>query len=113
MKIIKILESKNALQKLLTMEMDIKKAYALRKYILVVNEKLQAFEETRGELIKKYWETLKDGNISVKQENIQKYWEELEQINEDIELEIPVLTIDDINGQIDTKTLIDLEFLIK
>lgn len=113
MKLEKLVSSQEWLQKLLKVEMDIKKAYVLRKFIIEVDGHLKPYNETRNDLIKKYW-TEEDWQIKVKEENIPKFMEEIWWLlNEEIEIEIPEITIDDLGGKIETATLLQLDYLIK
>ena len=113
MKTGQLVNSQSWLQKLLTVEMEIKKAYTLRKFILEVNDKLKAFNQLREDLIKKYWEE-KDWQTKVKDEFINKFFEEINIISEEeIEIEIPDISIDDLSWKIDTDTLLQLDYLIK
>jgi hypothetical protein len=78
-----------------------------------MDDKLKAFNQTKEELIKKYWEE-KDWGIKVKDENINKFFTEINEIwNEEIEIEIPELSIEDIDWKIGTDTLLQLSYLIK
>lgn len=109
-----LVNSQLGLQKLLTVEMDIKKAYALRKFVLELEEKLKAFNQTSEDLRKKYGEQIPNGWFKVKDENLQKFFNDINIIaDEEIEIEIPEITIDDLSGKIDTDTLLRLSYLIK
>jgi len=113
MKLIELVNSQEWLNKLLKVEMDIKKAYELRKFIIETDNKLKAFNQTRDDLIKKYGEE-KEWQTRVKEENISKFIEDINIIwEEEIEIEIPEITIDDLSWNIDTASLLNLSYLIK
>lgn len=113
MKLIQLINSQEWLGKLITIEMDIKKAYALRKFIIEIEDKLKAYNQIREELIKKYWEE-KEWVFSVTEKNIPKFIEEINKItDEEVEITLPEITIDDLSGNIDTNTLLALNYLIK
>ena len=54
MKVIELFNTQEALNKLIKIEMPIKVAYELRKFIISADEKLKAFNTIREDLIKKY-----------------------------------------------------------
>ncbi len=109
-----LFNSQEALGKLIILDMEVKKAYFLRKFIIESGDKLKPFLETRTGLIKKYWEELDNWNTQVKKENENKFHEEINKIwEEEIKIEIPEITIDDIDWKIDTQTLLQLTYLIK
>lgn len=113
MKIFEILDSQEWLSKLIKLNLDIRAAFKLKKFILEVESKLKPFDLIREDLIKKYWEE-KDWTYIVKQENIQIFNSEINKIiNEEIEIEIPEIKVDDIKWNIDTATLLKLYYLIK
>jgi len=112
MKVLELFESLKALWELKQMKMDIKKAYSLRKFIIEVEEKTKVFSELYNELIKKYWEE-KDWLIQVNEENINKFFKERDKINEEIDIEIPLITIDDLEWKMDLLTLNTINYLIK
>lgn len=113
MKIIELYNAQQALLKISKIEMNIKKSYELKKFILKSREKLEAFNEIRSDLIKKYWEE-KDWNIFVKNENINSFYSDLSIVwEEEINIEIPTISIEDLEWNIDTETLIQLDFLIR
>ena len=113
MKLIQLINSQEWLGKLIKVEIDIKKAYTLRKFILEVETELKAYNLIREDLIKKYWEE-KDWQLQVKEENIQKFISEISVITEEeVEITIPEISIDDLNGKFDVNTLITLDYLIK
>jgi hypothetical protein len=110
MKLIKLVNSTTALGKLLKLELEVKKAYQLSKFIIKVDELLKPYNKVREELVIKYAE----GGNSVKEENIPKFLSDLSEITkEEIEIEIPEITIDDISGKIETEVLLQLDYLIK
>ena len=77
--------------------MDIKKAYSLRKFIIEVENKLKAYNQTREELIRKYGEEI-DGQTRVTEKNIPAFMSDISKLHEEeIEIEIPEIEIDDLN----------------
>lgn len=113
MKIIQLFNSQQWLNELIKCKMDIKKSYALRKFIIEIKDKLQAFSETREELIKKYWEEI-EGKVQVKQENIQQFFTEINTIwDEEVTITIPEISIDDVTWEMSTDLLFSLDYIIK
>ena len=113
MKTFDLINSKEWLQKILKMDLDVTKAYALRKFILETESTIKLFYETREDLIKKYW-IESEWQIVVKKENTKKYFADLDKILDiEIQIEIPEITINDLSGKIDTDTLLQLQYLIK
>lgn len=112
MRAIELFNSKEALSKLIKLDLHIKKSYELRKFIIEATDKLRPFEESRNDLIKKYWKQVWD-DIIVEKKDYVDFSKDLQEIDEEIEITIPELTIDDIDWKISTETLIQLSYLIK
>ena len=113
MKILNILNSQEWLNKLIKMPLDIKIAFKLKTFILEIDNKMKAFNEVKDEYVKKYWEE-KDWNIKVKDENIKIFNDEISKLlEEEIDINIPEIKLEDIKWDIDTATLIQLDYLIK
>lgn len=114
MKLYQLVNAQEWLRKVSRLEMDIRKAYNLKKFLIQVDEKLKAFHSIREDMIKKYWED-SWWTISVKEENLDIFQFELSKLlEEEIEIDnIPTLLIEDLNWNIDTETLMMLDFLIK
>lgn len=113
MKLWKLIDSIPAIEKLINLKMDVKMAYSIRKFLLDTDSKVRAYNETRESLIRKYWEE-KDWTVSVTPENMNNFFEEISSMrDEEIEVEAPEVSIDDIKGDIDVNSLILLDYLIK
>jgi hypothetical protein len=113
MQLKELVNSQEWINKLIKLEMPIKKAYELRKFIIEVDNKLKAYNTTREDLIKKYWEEI-DWQVKVKDENMQKFFNDINEIiEEEIEINIPEISIDDIDWKIWTDVLLQLTYLIK
>jgi len=116
MKLITLINAQGILPKILTLDLEITKAFELSKFIKKADEELKIFNELRESLIKKYWEELwewEDMQIKVKEENIEKFNIEINKLSEkEIELIIPKLEPSDFSwGKIDTSSLLQLDFL--
>lgn len=113
MKILNIINSQEWLNKLIKMPLDIKVAFKLKTFIIDIDNKMKAFNDIKNEYIKKYWEE-KDWNTVVKEENIKIFNDEISKLlDEEIEINIPEIKLEDIKWDIDTATLIQLDYLIK
>jgi len=112
----KILAAKDALQRLIDKEINIKLAFKLAKIIKEINGEFSLFEERRVSLIKKYSDKPdKDGSVKVKPENIQAFAKELNELEEiEVDLNFKPMKLDEFgNIEMATKDLIALEDFIK
>ncbi len=114
MKLELLVNSQDALIKITNIDMPVKKSYELSKFTLVAEEKLKAFYNVHDKLVNKYWEEWKNGRFFVKKENLEKFWKDIDELlQEEIEIDIPEISIDDLDGKINAQTLIQLSYLIK
>lgn len=114
MKLELLVNSQDALKKIIQADMPVKKSYELSKFTLLVEEKLKAFYNVHDKLVQKYWKEGKDGIFSVKKENLEKFGKDIDVLlQEEIEIDIPEISIDDLDGKINASTLIQLSYLIK
>ena len=97
MKLKKIIDSKNSLQKLAIQNAPIKFLWDLKKFIIAVNPELQAYEEIRNQKIKEYGTINKEGNPEITPDNpkMQTFLSEMEEMeNKEIDIVVPTITFD-------------------
>lgn len=111
MKLIDIIKSKEALDRLFTERLPIKVSFNLRKSLRKLNTILKDFEDTRVSLIEKLGEIdASNGNYIVNKENIPEFNKEMDSLLEsDIETEFNKISVNDL-GDIKISPL-DLEVL--
>ena len=126
MKLITLIESKTALEKLLTGSLPINIAWDLKKFIKVANPELTSYQEIRDQKIIEFGEKLKDESgqeaHKVKDKNLPAFTKLMDELlNKDIDIVVPQIKIKDlmdykdVNGKginINTSDLIILDWLI-
>lgn len=114
MKLWQLVNSINAINELLSIKLPLKTAFKLKVFVKNIDDELKSYEEIRTNLIKELWEEV-DGNIKVKEENINEFITKLnELLEQDTKTEVIELSIDELwEWNIDTKTLLQLDWLIK
>ncbi len=115
MKLVQLVNSKDALQRLIEKELPVKMAYRLSKFVKAANKELEFFEEQRVKLAKKYGKDDGKGQIIVTAENIPAFSEELDPLlNEDVDLEPLEMSLSELgNIDITTRDIIILSYLFK
>ena len=122
-KLEKIMESKDALSKIVDIKMPVEIAFKLSKLVNKVNDEIKSIEKARflkvkelgeQEVIKKDGKEIKSNNWKVKEENIDKFKEEMEKLfNVEIELDIPKIKLKDLDGNVEASCFLNMDWLIK
>jgi len=94
-----IVQNIQVLNKFLSKELPIQKAFKLSRALKKIDPELKAFEEQRLKLVKKYGEE-KEGQIIVSQINIQKFQEEVDPLLRlELEMDIDPISVKEIDDK--------------
>ena len=110
-----LVNSKEALQRLIEKELPVKTAFKLNRFIKAVEPELNNFEEQRVKLVKKYGKEDEKGNITVTSDNVEAFISELNDLLEiDVDIKFETISIDAFGDTtIPTKDIFLLDYLIK
>ena len=113
-KIRKLLEIKQSLEKLISLDIPIKTAFKISKSIKNFNDEYAAFEDSKIKLFKKYGEENEKGNLEIKKENTEKFKKELEDLMEiKINIKVPKVTLKELGDiKISAGDIANLDILI-
>lgn len=108
-----IVNSTNALGRLLEQPMKAKASYRLAKAAKHIQHTLDAFNDTRSKLVEKYAD--KDGEIKPDAKNFDKWVDELQGVlDEKLDIEIKQVTLASISqAEISGSDMMALDWLIK
>ncbi len=114
-KLVTLINSKEALQKLIEKELPVKTAFKLNKVVKLISPELENFEEQRVKLIKKYGTSDQDNNITVSPNNLDEFGAQLNDLlNMDVNINFEPISLSELGDvTISTKDLLNLEYLIK
>jgi len=121
MKLVTLLNSKDALETVSIKTMPIRMAWKIKCLIRDINPHLQQFSEMQNELIKKYGKQNTDGNVngeySIDPEDPEQYAPFSAEINALVEIEVPIefekIKIDDIPFDMSPSDLMTLEWMFE
>lgn len=104
------------LNKLAMQPMPASSAFKIKRVIASLSKELEAYTESKNDLVKKYGEESDDGNIGVRPDN--EHWSEFQKefvdlVNQEIEINIPLLKPEDLVGDISAQDLIILDFIFE
>ena len=116
MKLVVLINSLSAIKELADLPFKAVVSFRLKKFLLSVSEHEKAYTDARAVLFERYGTPDVGGNtISIKKEHLDVFQHDMaELLDEEIELNIPEITISDFGDiTIEPSKLLQLEWLIK
>ena len=117
MKMRDLVVSVDSLKKLADLEMQVKVAYSLAKFIKLVEVELTIYDKSRLAILKKFGTKSDDEtSYTIEAKNEQNFSNELEELLElEVDIEIPKLTLKDLESDKNTLSasdMLNLQFLL-
>lgn len=114
MKLITLIESKDALEKLFNTDLPVRIAYKLGKIIKLLNTELKEFDEFRDKLLHKYGEDQGEGKFLISAENAPLFNEDIKALLEsEVTLQFSRIYLEELGDiKLSSKDLMALEYLI-
>ncbi len=114
-KLIKVLNSQEALKRLADTKLPVKTAYRVSKLVKALEKELKDFEDFRNSLIMKYGESQGGGQYKISEIDIAKFNDEINEVMEtEVHLEFNSLKVNDL-AEIDISAtdMIVLDYLFE